>query len=362
MFRDTAASYMLDIAEAATAETREIGDFAIFRSQTPVSIGAHRSALVPIFLVALENTRSVLYYKQEDHAERGYRAIEFTNTTSYSLGRGVCSVYADDTFMGSCVLPATSPGSDALLVHALETGVRFQTELTDFRNDLVGIKISEGTCVLRKRATQRTQFRIASSKDEAYKVMIDHDLRLRGSDQTVVVRRSSGETPLAVDAKLKRGIRLRLEIAPRERVDVIVTETKIESQRVAIVEPKAKGDDLNTGWLVDNVLNSNGPLANVAELRAALEIEKRLRAKAAEIAEVNERISKLNQRQDRLRKNIAAGGEDEQTAHWRVELGKSEQQINEHEEQTLPRLRAEDQAIRGELRQALMELALEWKE
>src|SRR5690606_32300489 len=115
-------------ATVETAPIREVGDFAVFHAQTPVSIGAHRSALVPIFQVALEQSRSVLYYKASDWSSRGYRAIEFTNTTPHSLGRGVCSVYADNTFLGSCVLPATSPGGDALLVHALDTGVRIRCD------------------------------------------------------------------------------------------------------------------------------------------------------------------------------------------------------------------------------------------
>lgn len=344
------------------AETREVGDFAIFRAQTPVSIGAHRSALVPIFLVALDHTRSVLYYKQADHAERGYRALEFTNTTSYSLGRGVCSVYAEDTFMGSCVLPATSPGGDALLVHALETGVRVQTELKTQQSEIIGIKVSAGASVVRKRSTTHTHYQFASLKEEPFTVVIDHDFRAYGPQVTAVVRRTSGETPLEIDSKLKSGVRMRLALGALERLDVIVTETRIDSERIALVESKNKAEQLNTAWLVDHLMVRNGPLAAEPALRAALEIEKRLSAKAEEIAEITQRVLLLNQRQERLRKNIASGGQDEQTARWRVELGEAEVQINQREEQTLPQLRAEEQAIRAELRQALLNLVLEWKE
>jgi hypothetical protein len=122
-----------------------------------------------------------------------------------------------------------------------------------------------------------------------------------------------------------------------------------------------RDEQLHTAWLVDNIIERNGPLSDDPSLKAALEIEGRLNAKAAEITELAQRVERLAQRQDRLRKNIATGGQDEQTARWRVELGEAEQSILELEEQTLPRLRAEELAIRHELRQALLALMLEWK-
>lgn len=349
-------------AAVESADIREVGDFAIFHSQTPVSIGAHRSALVPIFQVALEQSRSVLYYKATERSSRAFRAIEFTNTTPHSLGRGVCAIFADNTFLGSCVLPATSPGGDALLVHALETGVRFQYDLAQFSSTLVGIKISDGACVLRKQATARTNYRIENLRDEQYMVVIDHTARLQGSPKIAAVAKSAtGESPCPIDSKLSSGVRLRVTLAPRQRLDVEVTETKVESERVMLVEDAGRGEQLRTAWLVDNIIAKDGPLSGEPALQAALEIEGRLNAKAAETAELVQRVERLNQRQDRLRKNIATGGQDEQTARWRVELGEAEQNILELEEQTLPRLRAEELAIRQELRQALLALMLEWK-
>lgn len=214
---------------------------------------------------------------------------------------------------------------------------------------------------MRNRLTGETVYQLASLKDEPFTVMIDHWLRLHESEATAVVRRSGGDAPLEADTKIALGVRMRFELAARERLDVVVTETKINSERVAIVETKNKGEQLKTAWLAEHLLVSNGPLTDAPALRAALEIEKRLQAKATEIAEVTSRVAQLNQRQDRLRKNIATGGQDEQTARWRVELGEAEQQINEREEQTLPRLRAEELAIRHELREALANLALDWQ-
>jgi hypothetical protein len=356
-------SSMSDVAVACydQAEVREVGDFSIYHSQTPVSIGAHRSALVPIFTTTVGESRTVLFYKESDHAERAFRAVEFTNSTSQSLGRGVCAVLVGEMFMGSCILPATPPRGDALLIHSLETGVRFQPEVKDLKSELVGVKISDGACLMRRRQLTSKVLRIRNNRDEAYKVVIDHTFRLNSPAVSVVVRRADGEEPLAIDSKLKRGVRLNVSLAPREQLEVVIAESKVQSEQVALVESNKQGETLKSAWLMDNIVATNGPLANDPAIRTILEIESRLRAKGLRIGDEQSKIARLSQRQERLRKNIATGGQDEQTAKWRVELGQAEQQINELEESTIPALRAEEQVIVSELRAALLALVAEWE-
>lgn len=366
MEADTAERYYMEAPRAAAArydqaETREVGDFSIYHSQTPVSIGAHRSALVPIFTATVDESRTVLFYKESDHAERAFRAVEFTNSTPQSLGRGVCAVLVGEMFMGSCILPATPPGGEALLIHALETGVRFQAEVKDLKSELVGVKISDGACLLRHRQLTTKVLRILNNRDEAYKVVIDHAFRLTSPAVSVVVRRAGGEEALPIDSKLKRGVRLNVSLAPREQLEVVIAETKVQSERVTLIEATKQGETLKTAWLMDNIVATNGPLANDPAIRAILEIESRQSVKRQQIRDEEAKIQRLNQRQERLRKNIASGGQDEQSAKWRVELGEAERQIQELEEQTIPALREQEQVIVSELRAALLSLATEWE-
>ena len=122
----------------------ETGDFCIFESATPVSIDARRSAVIPVFQTDLDESSAVLHYRESNHAERPFQSIRFKNTTEHSLGRGVCTVYDETTYVGTCILPATKPDADAMLPHALETSVRVRKKVKPLKNRRVGIRVSEG--------------------------------------------------------------------------------------------------------------------------------------------------------------------------------------------------------------------------
>ena len=105
------------------AVVSDVGDFAIYTSKHPVSIGRKRSAVIPLFQAQAEG-QVLLLYKEQADAKRPYRAVKFKNTTEYSLGKGSCTVYADDVYQGQVVLEATKPGEERTLPHARENGVR----------------------------------------------------------------------------------------------------------------------------------------------------------------------------------------------------------------------------------------------
>ena len=66
------------------------------------------------------------------------------------------------------------------------------------------------------------------------------------------------------------------------------------------------------------------------------------------------------EKQNRLRENIKAGGQDELTNRWRHELDGAEQEIQEIEQGRVPHLREEESKLYEKLRTALKELAVEW--
>jgi hypothetical protein len=107
---------------------------------------------------------------------------------------------------------------------------------------------------------------------------------------------------------------------------------------------------------------TNGPLASDPGVRKCLDIRRRLDAKRDEIKDAVTETERLAARQDRLRKNIKTGGHDDQTGRWKSDLGKAEDIIVQLEETAIPKLRAEEHEIRGELQAAMMALAAEWSE
>ena len=187
-----AAPAQAQSAATDDANVQESGDFCIYESANPVSIGARRSAVIPIFQTTLDNAQSVLHYHADHHPERPYRTVLFENDTQYSLGRGVCTVYREGAYAGSCVMPATRPGAPALLAHALETGVRVHRKTKRRVRKSTAIRLSAGCCYTDYHESQVTEFAITNQHHESYPMIVDHDFQLFQPKATYELVRADG--------------------------------------------------------------------------------------------------------------------------------------------------------------------------
>ena len=120
--------------------------------------------------------------------------------------------------------------------------------------------------------------------------------------------------------------------------------------------------NIKVHWLQENLVVTNGPLANDPNIRNCLEIQQRLDRKGQEMSEKVLVTGRLIARQDRVRKKHRTGGHDDpDDGEMAADLGEAEARINELEEQTIPKLREQERAIRDELRNAMISLAADWK-
>lgn len=358
------AARMVDRAAAdmETADVREVGDFCVFEAASPVTIAANRSAVIPVFQVSLDTAKTILHYKFENHPERPFRTIEFANETHYSLGRGVCTVYEDGTYAGSCIMPTTKPAGEALLPHALETGVRLRREAKQLKQKAVALKLAQGFCYTSLYQARTTIYRIKNNKDEAFQLILDHDYLLLEPDVQCTLAHGDGrQSPHEIDEALKLGFRVRFSLGPKEELALTVDESRVHQSRMQLVNVTPKHEHINIDWLEQNLVQTNGPLARDPAIANCLAIQRHLDAKGEEIQTGTKEIERLAERQDRLRKNITTGGHDDQTNRWKTDLGRAEDKIVELEDVTIPRMREEQRAIRAKLRDALVALSAEWK-
>ncbi|MDA1015430.1 MAG: hypothetical protein O3A00_13385 [Planctomycetota bacterium] len=345
-------------AETAAAEVHEVGDFSMFESASVVTIPAKRSSVIPVFNVDVAGTKSVIHYKFGNHPNRPYRSVEFTNQTGFSLGRGVCTVFEEAAYAGSCIIPALKPDETRLLPHALETGVSIQRDQKRRRNKVVALRLAEGFCYTSMRLWCETHYHVRNSRDAPYELVLDHDYVLTESD--VEARRISGGTDDALDvsAKLADGVRYVIRIEPKSDFIVSIMEQAIEQSRVELVNKQH--ENFRIDWIIQNLVQTNGPLALDAGVRQCLGIHDELETKRQDVADAVEETERLESRQERLRQNINTGGQDELTSRWRSDLDQAEQAICKIEEEELPALRAEEKSLRLTLMNALKSLAVEW--
>jgi len=349
-------------AQTTSAEIHEVGDFNIFESESAVSIPAKRSAVIPVFNVAVADTQTVLHYKHETHDRRPFRSIDFVNGADFSLGRGVCTVFEEGAYAGSCIIPALKPGESRLLPHALETGVSVERDQKRQRNKMVALRLADGFCYTSTRERRETHYHLKNSRDQEFKLALDHTFTL--TEPEIEARREGSGKPIALGlaAQLANGARYEFSLAPHEEAAVKVFEQRVAETKVDLITRTKRHDIFQVEWLEKSLVKSNGPLANDEGIRACLEIHGELESTSQEISGAVQETERLAARQERLRQNIKSGGQDELTSRWRNELDEAEQEIRRLEEQTLPELRKEEKRLRAELKRALRSLSAEWSE
>lgn len=349
-------------AAAPAVETTQIGDFAIYESVEPVTIEANRSAAIPVLQVALSEAKTVLYHPLGNEHRQLYRAVRFKNETPQPLGRGVCTIFQGGTYAGNCVMPPTPAAGTAMLVHALESGVVVQLDRPSQTRRQTGLSLSNGIAVMTEQHTSETVYRLNNRKAEAFDVIIDHQWRLPGatSKVTAILKQGQCESPIATNERLSEGHRLSVSLAANATAEVVVRESRIDSSRMVMVGSQRGNKLSEMYWFEEQFGGPSSPVHEHAGLCEFRLIQQRLAEKQSEITKATSKVEQLSKRQERLRKNIGTGGQDEQTANWRHELGQEESRINTLEEQTLPQLRREEDSIQKELEAAMLALSVEW--
>lgn len=362
-FREQSASF-------DSAEVSETGDFCRFEAADPVTIPAHQSAMVPIFQSELPEAKAVLHYRHENHPDRPHRAIEFVNSAGHPLGRGVCSVFDGLLFAGSCILPAMQPGETRMLGHAVETGVRVGRQLGSMVQRRIGLRVSDGAVLESSLIRRETRYQVVSARTEAFEMVVDHAPLLDDPSWKLSLSRLqdgqwSAPEPLEFE-KLPEtsgsGVRIRFAIEDHEELAVVVTESQVSEDRVALVGKTWADEPLRVQWLVATAGGLNISLDQHPAIRRCIDLRTELDEVEEQIQHAQKEIERLESRQERLRKNLAAVGDRPESSRWQVDLGKAEDAIVQLYEERLPRLEESRQALRKELFAALRTVHLEWND
>lgn len=360
--RQASRSYTDDLsaAETSTAEVQEVGDFCIFESQSPVTIPAKRSTVIPVFNVSVPEAKTVLHYKQDNHAERPFRSVEFKNETEFSLGRGVCTVFEEGAYGGNCIVPAMKQDETRLLAHALETGVVVHVDQKRQRSKVVSISLADGCCYTSKVQRRNSEYNIQNNRDHEFELFLDHSYSMPEPEVEATSLYGVAEKSVPVLNQLSDGVRFSVVLPPRAKLKLRVSEKRLDKSEVHLIDVGGSHESLKVAWLEDNLVKSNGPLADDPGVRQCLEIFSEREAVQEKIRELVKQTEQLASRQERLRKNIKSGGQDELTSRWRKELDEAERKIQEIDEQTVPELNEQEKEIKGRLREALKSLTAEW--
>lgn len=330
------------------AEVRESGDFSVFTSPTPVSVGAKKSAIIPMFTARLDNAETVLFYKEQEDNRRPYRAVKLTNETLHALGKGVCEVFVDGDFQGKCILEATKPGEEVILVHAKETGVKIFKEHKGIESRRVAIKIKDGVAVCETLSRMEISYRVQNSKPEDFTLEIEHHRTLGN-----FVIEASCESSEVTQRDIPSGSRLSAKLSANGTLEILVIETQFQSQSFSLGRGGA-------AWLQQNVIAVKNPLSRNKKVQECIELQGKADDIQAKIDEAEEQYQAILDEQERLQKLIPNAHSDQANA-WRTELATNEAQLRTLRE-TIPQLQRELRAALAAVQDALKSLSATWSD
>ena len=351
------------VADMETADIGQVGDFCRFQAQSPVSVSAGQSAVVPVFDVALSGADTALHYAFDRHPARPFRTVRFVNTTGFPLGRGVATLYETGVYGGNCIMPATAEGQDATLPHALESGVRVQREEHRPSTERVLLRFEGGSVEQRFFRRQRTSYRLQNLKPEAFRLIVDHPWALGRQDIQcrITIIGDGAEQPPTSEAPLEHGRRVHCELPAASILELRIDETLSEVRTVALIEQGRAAPAINRSWFEHAADQWSDTLEQHEPWQACLERYRAWCAQDEAVAQAQAEQERLSERQQRIRANIKAAGKGDQAQAWKADLADVEQRIVSIEEEAVPALKQEQRRLESELIEALGQLRFEWQ-
>ena len=325
------------------AEVRESGDFSVFTSPNPVTVLSKKSAIIPMFRSSLKDSKTVLFYKEENDQRRPFRSIQLKNETAHTLGKGICEVFLDNDFQGKCILEACKPGEDVILVHAKETGVKIFKKAQPVEQRRISIKFNKGRILCEESYRQRVEYSIENSKPEEFQLELEYKKAWQGStikasDNTVVTNTANG-------------VRVGCKLAPNGDLSVELVETFTRSLEFG-ASPQ---------WIEAYIIAIKNPLMKNKGIQKCVDLQKKIGEISVQIEENDEQTESIKEEQTRL-KDLIPSAHADQANSWKTELGDNEKTLRNLSRVENPRLKKEMAALETELNETLQSLTATWED
>ncbi|HEX2036032.1 MAG TPA: hypothetical protein VHS99_17770, partial [Chloroflexota bacterium] len=337
--RQTGARLRADLAQQPVAATAsELGELFQYRVMAPVTVKRGASALVPILAAELPYRRELLFNEQK-LAQHPVAALRFTNGSGLVLERGPVTVLEDGAYRGEALVPFTKAGNEVYLAFSVELGIKVKST-TATRVETAGLRIEKALLWLKQARIVETTYQLSSELGAPEVVTVEHPI-LPGHE--LVATR-------APDEQTADWYRWTVPAAPRAVTSFVVSQRIFEWEQQYLLDLSydALAEFLGHRWL-------DAP--TMERIRALLQERAAIARNEQEIEELHAERDRIYQREEQLRKNLAALTSTGQEATLR-------QQVFTHLQASEDRLTAIDQRItalqeQNAQRQAALDAALQ---
>ncbi|WP_287585426.1 hypothetical protein [Candidatus Borrarchaeum sp.] len=294
---DLAEEFDKSVQTAATTE--EVGDFFVFKIDSPVKILRNQSALVPLFQAKVPSSK-IAYYVPGKTDKNPLSCLKIVNDSPSNIviEAGPATVFIDNAYSGECMMSHLRVGDESLLNYALEQEVLINRE-TRYESRGVGVDISKEYIAERLLEKQIITYDVKNKKKEKLILIIDEPK----SDFKPIGK----ELPIE---KTNNYLRYQFTLEPKETFTA-----KLELERVrytSTYKAHLTKEDLDR-LLADKLIQEH----QYAQLLEIIKIKKEIKDLEQEEEHLETMVDAANTEQQRLRENIKALGTSEEEVKLR---------------------------------------------
>jgi hypothetical protein len=321
---------------SARARPVAVGDLFDYRVEDPVSVPRGRSALIPILQQRLAGERVSFWGERERRGERPLAALRLRNTSSLTLEAGPITVLDGDIYAGEAQLARLRPGEERFVSYAADLATLVETRTDEGRQPAFLVRVREGAFEAHFHRTRTTTYTVTNQSDRPRVVYVEQARQPRWDLD------ESGPRPAQEE---RDAWRFRVELAPKARVDLPVTERLALMDRYLLASlSEANLRELERRGLLD--------AASRAGLERILALRARTAALEKEAAAAEREAAEIAADQSRLRENVKAIGDRKEArdllARWVARADAQERRLEELREKRR-QSEAEGRALRDEV-------------
>jgi hypothetical protein len=286
--KDLAGRMDLGIAgNAATAG--KLGDSFQYVIDHPVSLARQKSAMLPIVGKDVEAQR-VSIYNPAVQAKHPLLGLRVKNTTGLHLNQGPITVFEGSTYAGDTRVLDVQPNEERLLAYAIDLGTEVDPQNGPGTSKITTVKAVKGIVTTTTKVREEKKYRIANRSQTDRVLVIEHPNRTEQQVKLVDTDKPVEDT--------KDVYRFQVAVKAGEEKTFTVNEERDVFSSVAL----SNSPDDQVRYFIS--LNEATP-ALKAKLREALTLKAVWDGHRRELGQVQADLNRLNQDQDRIRKNLA---------------------------------------------------------
>jgi hypothetical protein len=275
------------VGSAATGAS--LGDFFQYAIDHPVSLARQKSALLPIVGKDLDGTR-VSIYNPLVQAKHPLLGLRLKNTSGLHLAQGPITVFEGQIYAGDTRVMDVQPNEERLVSYAIDLGSEVDPQIGDGSAKITNVKAVKGIVTTSTKIREVKKYRIHNRSPQDRQLIIEHPNRTNQQFKLV-------ETPKPTE-DTKDVYRFQIAVKAGEEKTFVVMEERDVATSIAL----SNSPDDQLKYFIS--LNE-APAALKAKLGEAVKLKGAWDSQKQDLAQVVADLARLNQDQDRIRKNLA---------------------------------------------------------